>query len=123
MVTCALPFVIILIGVMVSWALDLRNDPLMIRRRYALEALRRGVSRGIDEHGDDFVFDVAHVEGDQGAGAAFESDNPALTEWYTETATMEVVQQLPADSVKDDAASRGVSAAEDDDDRGAARRS
>nr|WP_255209562.1 BCCT family transporter [Glutamicibacter mysorens] len=38
MVTCALPFTIILIGVMVSWAIDLRNAPAMIRHRYAVEA-------------------------------------------------------------------------------------
>jgi len=84
MVTCALPFTIILIGVMVSWGKELRNDPYMIRRRYALEAIRRGVRRGIGEHGDDFVFGAAHVAEDEGAGADFESDDPALTEWYTE---------------------------------------
>jgi glycine betaine transporter len=83
MVTCALPFVIILIGIMVSWALDLRQDPLMIRRRYALEAIRRGVRRGIDEHGDAFVFGTTEVAEAQGAGADFESDDPSLTEWYT----------------------------------------
>ncbi|WP_293954085.1 BCCT family transporter, partial [uncultured Corynebacterium sp.] len=32
MVTCALPFAIILVGVMIAWAIDLRNDPMMIRR-------------------------------------------------------------------------------------------
>ena len=84
MVTCALPFTIILIGVMVSWAKDLRNDPYMIRRRYALEAISGGVRRGIDEHGDDFVFGTAHVPEAEGAGADFESDDPALTEWYTD---------------------------------------
>ncbi|MBO0897379.1 BCCT family transporter [Arthrobacter sp. zg-ZUI10] len=84
MVTCALPFTIILIGVMVSWGKELRNDPYMIRRRYALEAIRGGVRRGIGEHGDDFVFGAAPVSEDEGAGADFESDDPALTEWYTE---------------------------------------
>ena len=85
MVTCALPFTIILVGVMISWAKDLRNDPLMIRRRYALEAISGGVRRGIDEHGDDFVFGTAHVPEAEGAGADFESDDPALTEWYTDS--------------------------------------
>ena len=84
MVTCALPFAFILIGVMVSWGKDLRNDPLMIRRRYALEAIKGGVRRGIDEHGDDFVFGAAHVPEEEGAGADFKSDDPALTEWYTD---------------------------------------
>lgn len=84
MVTFALPFVVILIGVMISWGKDLRNDPLMIRRRYALEAIKGGVRRGIDEHGDDFVFGAAHVPEEEGAGAGFESDDPTLTEWYTD---------------------------------------
>ncbi|MET4058747.1 glycine betaine transporter [Arthrobacter sp. UYP6] len=84
MVTCALPFTIVLIGIMVSWGKDLRNDPYMIRRRYAVEAINGGVRRGIDEHGDDFVFGAAHVPEEEGAGADFQSDDPALTEWYTD---------------------------------------
>lgn len=84
MVTCALPFAIILVGVMVSWAIDLRNDPVMIRRRFALAAIRKGVAQGIDDHGDDFVFGVTKVPSDQGAGADFETNDPALTEWYTD---------------------------------------
>lgn len=100
MVTCALPFAVILIGVMVSWGMDLRNDPLMIRRRYAQEAIRRGVRRGIDEHGDDFVFGTAHVTEAEGAGADFESDNPALTQWYLDGAEG---QEEPEDGVSEDA--------------------
>ena len=97
MVTCALPFTIILIGVMVSWARDLRNDPLMIRRRYAHEAIRRGVRMGIGEHGDDFVFGTAQVAEEEGAGADFESDDPALTDWYTDNAMPES-EEIPSES-------------------------
>ncbi|MCW4466414.1 BCCT family transporter [Glutamicibacter sp. MNS18] len=100
MVTCALPFVFILIGVMVSWGMELRSDPLMIRRRYAAEAIRSGVRRGIDEHGDDFAFGVDAVPEAQGAGADFESDDPALTEWYTDSLPVITAEQqnkhLPA---------------------------
>ncbi|MDH5151009.1 BCCT family transporter [Kocuria palustris] len=85
MVTCALPFGLIILGIMISWARDLRNDPYMIRRRYAREAIYKGVHRGIDEHGDDFVFGATHVD-DDGAGAGFESSDPELTKWYTPTA-------------------------------------
>ena len=85
MVTCALPFGLIILGIMVSWARDLRNDPYMIRRRYAREAIYKGVHRGIDKHGDDFVFGATHVD-DDGAGAGFESTDPALTEWYNPVA-------------------------------------
>lgn len=103
MVTCALPFTIILIGVMVSWGMDLRNDPLMIRRRYALEAIKGGVRRGIDEHGDDFVFGIAEVPEEDGAGAGFESDNPALTEWYTDNANPENEQEAEDQPMTNDA--------------------
>ena len=96
MVTCALPFVIILIGVMVSWGMELRNDPLMIRRRYAAQAIRSGVRRGIDEYGDDFVFGTNAVPEAQGAGANFESDDPALTDWYTESLPIITADQQKA---------------------------
>ncbi|MET4058755.1 glycine betaine transporter [Arthrobacter sp. UYP6] len=100
MVTCALPFTIILIGVMVSWARDLHNDPLMIRRRYALQAIRGGVRRGIGEHGDDFVFGTARVPESEGAGAGFPSDDPTLIEWYTDSAPTNGDEQGPDPSEK-----------------------
>lgn len=96
MVTCALPFVVILLGVMISWGLELRNDPVMIRRRYALEAIRSGVRRGIDEHGDDFAFGTDAVPEEQGAGADFQSDDPALTEWYTGSLPIVSARELDA---------------------------
>jgi hypothetical protein len=37
---------------------DLRSDPLMIRRRYAEEAVEQAVITGVTEHGDDFVIAV-----------------------------------------------------------------
>lgn len=84
MVTCAVPFVVILLGAMVCWAKDLRTDPYMIRRTYARAAIARGVARGIDAHGDDFVFGTDTVAAQEGAGAEFASEDPALTEWYTQ---------------------------------------
>lgn len=87
MVTCALPFAIILVGVMISWAIDLKNDPMMIRRTYALAAIRKGVTQGIDEHGDDFIFGVTQVKTNEGAGADFDSEDPSLTEWFTDATT------------------------------------
>lgn len=84
MVACSLPFALIIIGMMVSWAKNLGNIPATIRRAYTRTALTRGVRRGIDEHGDDFVFGVAEVPAEEGARANFDSDDPALTEWYTD---------------------------------------
>lgn len=94
MVTCALPFVVILVGIMFSWGKELYNDPVMIRRKYAYAAIRQGVRRGIDAHGDDFVFGVDQVPEAEGAGADFASDDPALVEWYTDSAVVEIADQL-----------------------------
>ncbi|WP_297008055.1 BCCT family transporter [uncultured Corynebacterium sp.] len=82
MVACSLPFALIIIGMMVSWWKDLANDPETIRRRYARSALYKGIAKGIDEHGDDFVVGVDAVPAEEGAGAGFDSEDPALTDWY-----------------------------------------
>ncbi|MFV0434843.1 MAG: BCCT family transporter [Leucobacter sp.] len=87
MVVSALPFAFIVIGIMFSWAKDLRTDPYLIRRRYALAAIAQGVRRGIDEYGDDFVFGASEVPADEGAGAGFDSSDPALTDWYVDATT------------------------------------
>lgn len=89
MVVSALPFAIIVIGIMISWAKELRTDPYILRYRYARAAIAQGVRRGIVEHGDDFVFEAAEVAADEGAGAGIDTDDSALTEWY-ETATGQI---------------------------------
>ena len=87
MVVSALPFVFVVIGVMVSWAKDLRTDPYIIRRRYARAAIAQGVRQGIGDYGDHFVFGSNEVPADEGAGAGFDSDDPALTDWYVDATT------------------------------------
>lgn len=87
MVVSALPFAFIVIGIMYSWAKDLRTDPYIIRRKYARAAIAQGVRRGIDEYGDDFVFGVSEVPADEGAGAGFDSEDPALVDWYVDATT------------------------------------
>ena len=93
MVTSAIIFAVIVIGILVAFARDLATDPQMIRRKYAFAAIRKGVSRGIDEHGDDFVFSVDQVAPEEGAGADFASDDPSLTSWYTETSPDEAADE------------------------------
>ena len=87
MVVSALPFAFVVIGVMISWAKDLTTDPFIIRARYAKAAIAQGVRRGIDEYGDDFVFEASEVPENEGAGAGFDSHDPALTEWYVDATT------------------------------------
>lgn len=99
MVVSALPFAFIVIGVMYSWAKDLRTDPYIIRRKYARAAIAQGVRRGIDEYGDDFVFGASEVPADEGAGAGFDSTDPALTDWYVD-ATTGPIETVTAEDVQ-----------------------
>jgi choline/carnitine/betaine transport len=57
-IVAALPFVVVMIGLAVSLVKDLRSDPLMVRRKYAEEAVEQAVITGVTEHGDDFVIAV-----------------------------------------------------------------
>jgi len=57
-ILAALPFVLVMIGLSVALVTDLRQDPLMVRRRYAAEAVETAVITGVTEHGDDFVISV-----------------------------------------------------------------
>ena len=64
-IIAALPFVLVMVGLAVALVKDLRSDPLMVRRRYAAEAVDSAVVHGVTEHGDDFIISV---EKDPGAG-------------------------------------------------------
>lgn len=57
-IVAAVPFVLVIIGLCVSLVLDLRTDPVVVRRRYAVEAVEQAVITGVTEHGDDFVISV-----------------------------------------------------------------
>jgi choline/carnitine/betaine transport len=57
-IVAALPFVVVMIGLAVALVKDLRADPMMVRRRYAREAVEQAVIAGVTEHGDDFVIAV-----------------------------------------------------------------
>ncbi|WP_243057669.1 BCCT family transporter [Nocardioides sp. SR21] len=59
-IVAALPFVLVMIGLAVALVKDLRTDPLMVRRKYAEEAVVQAVVTGVTAHGDDFVIAVDH---------------------------------------------------------------
>jgi len=65
-VIAALPFVLIMVGLAVALVKDLAQDPLGVRRQYAVDAVEAAVITGVTEHGDDFVLSVesAQVERD-----------------------------------------------------------
>lgn len=64
-IVAAVPFVVVIIGLCVSLVMDLRTDPVVLRRQYAVEAVEQAVVAGVTEHGDDFVISV---EADPEAG-------------------------------------------------------
>lgn len=98
MVVSALPFAFIVIGIMLSWAKELRFDPYILRQKYARAAIAQGVRMGISDYGDDFVFGSSEVVADDGAGAWLDSKDPNLTEWYVEAAGGDT-RSLDADDV------------------------
>ncbi|CAM3352279.1 BCCT family transporter [Mycobacterium frederiksbergense] len=57
-IVAALPFVLVMIGLAVALVKDLRQDPMMLRRQYAAEAVNSAVISGVTQHGDDFVISV-----------------------------------------------------------------
>ncbi|WP_197374134.1 BCCT family transporter [Mycolicibacterium baixiangningiae] len=57
-IIAALPFVLVMIGLAVALVKDLRNDPLVVRKQYAAEAVDSAVIHGVTQHGDDFIISV-----------------------------------------------------------------
>ncbi|MBZ5739905.1 BCCT family transporter [Nocardioides sp. GBK3QG-3] len=72
-IVAALPFVLVMIGLAVSLVKDLRSDPMMVRRRYAAEAVEQAVVTGVTEHGDDFVI---AVDRDPATSSSSTADDP-----------------------------------------------
>lgn len=98
MVVSALPFAVVLMGIMVAWAKDLHTDPYLLRRRYASAAIAQGVRLGIADFGDDFVFGSSAVAKDEGAGGWIDSADPSLVAWYLKNA--EAGEILTAEDVR-----------------------
>jgi choline-glycine betaine transporter len=57
-IIAALPFALVMVGLAVALAKDVRSDPMVLRRTYASEAVEQAVVEGITKHGDDFVLVV-----------------------------------------------------------------
>ncbi|RWZ68004.1 BCCT family transporter [Labedella populi] len=54
-IVAALPFGVIMAGMMIALVKDLRRDPLILRDAYAERAVRHSVRTGLEEYGDDFA--------------------------------------------------------------------
>ncbi|MEI8406351.1 MULTISPECIES: BCCT family transporter [unclassified Kribbella] len=58
-IAAALPFAVVMVGLAVALAKDLRTDPLMLRHAIGSEAVEAAVIEGVSNHGDDFSLVVA----------------------------------------------------------------
>lgn len=63
-IIAAVPFVLVMVGLAVALVKDLRVDPIIVRRRYASEAVDSAVVTGVIEHGEDFRIAVEKDPGD-----------------------------------------------------------
>ncbi|MDK7110294.1 MULTISPECIES: BCCT family transporter [Corynebacterium] len=86
----AMPFVVIIIALLISFVKDLTTDPQAIRTTFAKTAVRDAVIRGLEEYGNDFELAVERADEGQGVGsvAGVETDMEQLTEWYQHTNEM-----------------------------------
>jgi choline-glycine betaine transporter len=53
-IVAALPFAVVMVGLAIALAKDLRTDPLMLRKEIGSEAVEAAVIEGVSAHGDDF---------------------------------------------------------------------
>jgi choline/carnitine/betaine transport len=57
-IIAALPFLLVMVAMAVALLKDLRQDPKVVRRAYAAEAISSAVIAGVTQHGDDFIISV-----------------------------------------------------------------
>ena len=77
-IIAALPFALVMVGLAVSLAKDVRTDPMVLRRTYAAEAVEQAVVDGLTRHGDDFVLVVESAENSgEPTGSARMASGPA----------------------------------------------
>jgi choline/carnitine/betaine transport len=69
-IIAALPFALVMVGLAVALAKDVRTDPMVLRRTVAVEAVEQAVVEGITRHGDDFVLVVEPGPDSPSVGAA-----------------------------------------------------
>ncbi|MCW2536179.1 MAG: Choline/carnitine/betaine transporter [Modestobacter sp.] len=72
-IIAALPFALVMVGMAVALAKDLRSDPLMLRSAFATDAVEQAVVEGIARHGEDFALMVEPTS----TGPAVEPDTVA----------------------------------------------
>jgi choline-glycine betaine transporter len=87
-IIAALPFALVMVGMAVSLAKDVRSDPLMLRRSVAAEAVEQAVVDGITRHGEDFVLVVE---------AAPDADHDGIPDTPTRSTPLPAAEQRGPD--------------------------
>lgn len=77
-IVAAVPFVLVMIGLCVALVKDLSTDSMIVRQRYAREAVHDAVIAGVTEHGDDFRLTVEEEPATSDASAASEPSEPKV---------------------------------------------
>jgi len=75
-IIAALPFALVMVGLAVALAKDLRSDPMMLRSAVASEAVEQAVVHGLQTHGEDFVITVQHAPDEDGPARPVVTDEP-----------------------------------------------
>ncbi|PKF67718.1 choline transporter [Corynebacterium mastitidis] len=82
----ALPFAVILVGMVVALLRELRHDPAVIRQDYQHRAVANAVVHGVREYGDNFALAVEPSgAGEYATGADFDSAAEEVVDWYART--------------------------------------
>jgi choline-glycine betaine transporter len=76
-IVAALPFALVMVGLAVALAKDLRTDPLMLRKEIGHEAVEAAVIEGVSAHGDDFAL-VVTGNGNDSAPEIPDSPQPPM---------------------------------------------
>ena len=112
-IIAALPFAVILVLMMFALMKDLRRDPMILRDRYAKQALNHSVRTGLEEYGDDFALVPEEYDhSDDSHPWVEETGDEEFTELF-ETASMPIIrdEEESSDVASEDAvagASPGV---------------
>ncbi|MGY1762204.1 BCCT family transporter [Geodermatophilus sp. SYSU D00779] len=87
-IIAALPFALVMVGLAVSLAKDVRSDPMMLRHTVAAEAVEQAVVEGITRHGQDFVLVVE---------AAPDADHDGVPDTATGTTPLPATERRGSD--------------------------
>ena len=100
-IVAALPFVVIMIGMAVSLMKDLRTDPMVVRRKYAVAAVEAAVVEGVTHHGDDFNLRIQQSEPGEGIGHSVPTPHTTGSAADDAEGTTDEPVDLPADGQVD----------------------